>query len=207
MSVDVVVKMTGALKGGLKTGVATELNAVDFVDSPAAAGSLFSKPVDSNTLDKEYLQMALSKEEMEKKEKEEMEAKDKKDKEELSAKLSKFEVLFEWCSKKMAEEKAKDSETDDEKKKKKMESEVESLKLAKQERDKEIETVAARVLMDTLKTCGIEPKTSKPAEDGKNEPQLNAEELKLAKLIGIDTKQFAANLASLPKENRLTLAK
>jgi hypothetical protein len=67
----------------------------------------------------------------------------------------------------------------------------------KEEQDEEkMAAMAAKVTSIMLAKVGIKPRASAPAHDDKKEVTLSADEAKLATSLGIDHKQFAANLAA-----------
>ena len=65
------------------------------------------------------------------------------------------------------------------------------------EKDEEkMAAMAAKVCSIMLAKVGVKPRASAPAPEKTNEVTLSAEDAKLATSLGIDHKQFAANLAA-----------
>lgn len=62
--------------------------------------------------------------------------------------------------------------------------------------EEKMAAMAAKVTSIMLAKVGIKPRASAPAPDDKKEVTLSADEAKLATSLGIDHKQFAANLAT-----------
>jgi hypothetical protein len=73
-----------------------------------------------------------------------------------------------------------------------------------EEREEEMATMAAKVCSVMLAKVGIRPRSSNPvAGDQPEKTELSADEQKMAKALGIDHKQFAANLAVANKRMKL----
>ena len=224
MSIDAQIKVVKELKNAVCLAVCTALNAIDFVDTPAAASALFGKTVDSNskrekerTMTKQELEAqiaalntqleTLRAEGGEKKEKDEGEKmgyeKLCKMMAEMGARLDKFEAF-------KAKMEKDDGEGDEEEKKKKVEAERLAAEKAKGDlhlTQEQLDTAIARVTMQTLEKVGLKGGkggSNPDGDDGGNKGrQLSALELKMAKSIGItDEKglaQYAANLEHAEK--------
>lgn len=73
-----------------------------------------------------------------------------------------------------------------------------------EKREEEMATMAAKVCSIMLAKVGIRPRASAPVvSDAPQEGELSADEQKLAKTLGLDHKQFAANLAVANKRMKL----
>jgi hypothetical protein len=217
MSLDCGIDVVKKLKNGLKLAVAKVINAIDFVDQPAAASALFNAKVDSNNRSEKEFTMATDKSHK-------LEAEEKDDKKEDKEKGGNYENLckmlaefgsrldgLEAIAKKHFEGEAKEGDDKDEKKedkedKKEMSAADKPLQMTKAVFEAAVARISAETTMHTLARVGINPKASNPDagdDKGKDERQLSAEEIKLCQHVGLtkpeDMKQFAANLAAAEK--------
>lgn len=209
MSLDFAGEVVKKAGQKLKEMTCEAIYAVDFVDTPAATRALFSAGENKNQwrvvttlalpkVDEKQLaeeqHMATKKEEkkqlaevpqppVDETEQKHAEPDGDEGQDKMMAALAGIEkrlAALESCKDGGKEEKLADKE----------EPPVED-----EEKEEQMATMAAKVCSIMLAKVGVKPRASAPVDEQKEDIELSADEVKIAKSLGLDHKQFAANLA------------